>query len=305
MFKIDKTGGYEKPKLTTKQKLHTAVSMLALTVIALTTATYAWFTLAASTRVNELDLEVSAGAKLKIATNDLGNDIEEYYDEVVGMGGDSVDNDIDRWLQDSRNGFNISLSDILLCPLTSGNGADFYTEAGNSSGTKVSKANLSSGSYMEYELYLIAESDMRVHLSTDEDDDAVWTHISAAESDLNNSTSQEDVEGCVRMSFTSTDEDGSDRVIIWAPRDNNSDTNLKGSALSDNTVTVTGLSDHNDMDYNNDTWVCELIANTPKLVTVRVWIEGEDPQCVNDIQKAKFRTWLHFQGTDSDNNPIS
>lgn len=306
MFKNNQNGDFVKPKLTTKQKLHTTISMLALTVIALTTATYAWFTLAASTRVNELDLEVSAGAKLKIATNNLGNNVDDYYDEVVGTNGDNVDNDIDRWLQDSANGFNIALDQILLCPLTSGNGEDFYTETGNSSGTKVAKANLSSGSYMEYELWLIAESDMRVHLSTDDDDDAVWTHISATEADLNNTTNQEDVVECVRMSFTSTDDNGSARSIIWAPDNCDSDTSLKGSALSDSgSVPFTGLSPHNSMDFTEDTWVCELLADEPKLVTVRVWVEGEDPQCVDRVQKAKFRTWLHFQGTDSDNNPIS
>lgn len=302
MFKYNKNGDYEKPKLTTKQKLHTTISMLALTVIALTTATYAWFTLAASTRVNELDLEVSAGAKLKIATNNLGNDVDDYYDEVLGSNGDNVNNDIDKWLQDSANGFNIALDRILLCPLTSGNGENFYTQAG----TSVSRANLSSGSYMEYELYLISESDMRVHLSTNDDDDAVWTHISSTETDLSNTTSQEEVVECVRMCFISTDENGSERTIIWAPDDCDSDTTLKGSAMSDSAgMTFTGLSSHNNMDFTEDTWICELLADEPKLVTVRVWVEGEDPNCHDAVQRAKFRTWLHFQGTDSDNNPIS
>ncbi len=295
MFKNNKNGEFVKPKLTTKQKLHTTISMLALTVIALTTATYAWFTLAASTRVNELDLEVSAGAKLKIATNNLGNNVDDYYDEVVGTDGDNVDNDIDKWLQDSANGFNIALADILLSPQTSTDGVDYYLQ----NGTKTVKPNLSSGSYMEYELWLIAENDMRVHLSTNNDDDEIWTHIDAKE--LGNDSAQENIVNCVRMAFFSTDAGGSERTLIWAPNSGHDDTR----SVSLNADAVTGLYEQGEMDFNEDTWICELQANEAKLVTVRVWVEGEDPDCIDDVQKAKFRTWLHFQGTDSDNNPIS
>lgn len=301
MFKYNKNGEFAKPKMNTKQKLHTTVSMLALTLIALTTATYAWFTLAASTRVNQLDLEVSAGAKLKIATRNRGNDVEDYYDEVFGSNGNYTDDDIDKWLQAEHH---IALDRLLLCPLTSGNGEDFYTQAGNQSGTKTTNPNQASGSFMEYELYLIAESDMRVHLSTDDDGDGVWTHISSNESGLSNSASQQNIVECVRMSFYSTDEDGRERVLVWAPDNCDSDTTLKSHAAGDK-IPFTGLSPHNSMNYTEDTWVCELKADEPKLVTVRVWIEGEDPDCIDDVQRAKFRTWLRFQGTGSDNTPIS
>jgi hypothetical protein len=83
MFKrlLQNKGAVKNVKMDAKQRIHTAICMLSLTVIALTTATYAWFTLSASTRVTELDLDVSAGANLKIATTDNGSDIEDYFDE--------------------------------------------------------------------------------------------------------------------------------------------------------------------------------------------------------------------------------
>lgn len=291
MFKYKENGEFVKPKMKTTQKLHTTISMLALTVIALTTATYAWFTLAASTRVNSLDLEVSAGAKLKIATNDLGNDVDDYYDEVLGDNGDNVDNDIDQWLRASK--YRIGLHDILLSPQTSNDGENFYIE----NGSKTNNPNLSAGSYMEYELWLIAENDMRVHLSTNDDGDDIWTHIDATPSELGNSSAQENIVNCVRMAFFCEDDD---RTLIWAPNDGHRDT-----SVSFGSTPVTGLYARNDMEFGEDTWICELNASEAKKITVRVWVEGNDPDCEDDVQKAKFRTWLHFQGTDSDNNPIS
>ncbi len=287
-------------KMSAKQRLHTAVCMLSLTVVALTTATYAWFTLSASTRVNELELDVSAGANMRIATRNLGTNIDDYFEEVVSKGGET-NADIDEWLQDK---YSISVDDILLSPQTSGDGVNIYTRAENeSSSGDTSRPNLSSGSFMQYELYLIAENDMRVHLSTDEDDDGIYTHIDADASSLGNSEAKKQIVNCVRMSFKSTDKDGAERVVIWEPnKDVGTATTLKGHAKDDDIGT---FDMDKPMDYNNDTWVCELIANTPKLVTVRVWVEGEDPACNDDVQRAKFLTWLRFQGTDESNNVIS
>ena len=110
--KLLKNNESVKVKMNAKQRLHTAICMLSLTVIALTTATYAWFTLSASTRVREFELDVSAGANLKISTIDNGTDIEDYHDEVVSDNGGARDgSEINSWLVDN---YRISLSDIVL-----------------------------------------------------------------------------------------------------------------------------------------------------------------------------------------------
>lgn len=303
MFKMKNKNGAPNPPMKTSQKLHTAISMLALTIIALTTATYAWFTLSASTRVNQLELDVSAGANMRIATENRGNDIDNYYEEVLDRNSGKDGGDIDAWLY-AKEGLHID--EILLSPQTSGNGEDFYTRTENerTSGTSVkSKANQSSGSFMEYELYLIAESDMRVHLSTDEDDDGIYTHIDADNVSLGNNEAKKNVVNCVRMSFESTDKNEKTKVSIWEPNKGvGGTTTLKGRAASDDIGTF-------DMDkpmvYTDDSWICDLKALEPKLVTVRVWVEGEDPACNDDVQRAKFLTWLRFQGTDEENVPIA
>ena len=244
MFKkLLKNNESVKVKMNAKQRLHTAICMLSLTVIALTTATYAWFTLSASTRVREFELDVSAGANLKISTIDNGTDIEDYHDEVVSDNGGARDgSEINSWLVDN---YRISLSDIVLSPHTCGDGRYMYLKANNENGGNYSEPNLASGSFMQYELWFIAESDMRVHLSTDDDDDGIWTHV---ESSRSNTDKQSKIVECIRISFESSD----GRMVIWEPNKNGNVT-LKGQAAR-NAIETLELPDENNMDYTDDTF---------------------------------------------------
>ena len=284
-----------KVKMSVKQRLHTAICMLSLTIIALTTATYAWFTPSASTKVRELELNVSAGANLKISTKYLGNNIESYFDEILSINnGDHDGSEIDAWLRDN---YSVALADMILSPHTSGNGKDMYLKAANENGGDPSDPN--AGTYMEYELWFIAENDMRVHLSTDDDDDGDWTHI---ESSRDNSSDQANIVYCTRISFECRNDN---RTVIWEPNKSyGASTDLKGQAARDDIGTLE-LPAENAMRYTNETYICTLKANEAKMVTVRVWVEGEDPDCNDEVQKAKFLTWLRFQGTDENNNVIS
>lgn len=40
-------------------------------------------------------------------------------------------------------------------------------------------------------------------------------------------------------------------------------------------------------------------------MTIRVWIDGEDPECDDDVQNAQLSVQLGFVGCDENNNPIS
>ena len=44
---------------------------------------------------------------------------------------------------------------------------------------------------------------------------------------------------------------------------------------------------------------------TAKQVTIRIWIEGEDPQCDDDVQLANLQVQLNFEGTDDNNVPLN
>ena len=59
------------------------------------------------------------------------------------------------------------------------------------------------------------------------------------------------------------------------------------------------------MVYTNNTRLFHLEELTPTEVTVRVWIEGEDPQCDDDVQDAQLSVQLGFVGCDNNNVPIA
>ena len=56
------------------------------------------------------------------------------------------------------------------------------------------------------------------------------------------------------------------------------------------------------MVYNDDNNLFTLEKLTPKKVTCRVWLEGEDPECDNDIQRANLQVKLAFVGIREGSN---
>ncbi|MDO4420349.1 MAG: hypothetical protein Q4B92_08330, partial [Ruminococcus sp.] len=59
------------------------------------------------------------------------------------------------------------------------------------------------------------------------------------------------------------------------------------------------------MQYSNSTRLFHLNAMEPTEVTISLWIDGEDPQCDDDVQQAQLSVQLGFIGCDEDNIPIS
>ena len=98
------------------------------------------------------------------------------------------------------------------------------------------------------------------------------------------------VVSCTRVSYT-TESNGT------ATFENN-----KGAA-------VTSLSTFDlpsgTMVYSDGTRLFHLDEMKPKKVTIRLWIEGEDPQCNDDVQEANLQVQMSFVGTDNNNVPIS
>ena len=59
------------------------------------------------------------------------------------------------------------------------------------------------------------------------------------------------------------------------------------------------------MQYSNSTRLFHLDQLTPTKATIRIWIDGEDPQCDDDVQEAQLGVQLGFVGCDENNVPIS
>lgn len=254
-------------KLKKKMKLRTAITICILSLLSVCTGTFAWFTLNTFSAVDNLELTIGTGAQLLVSTEDHGTDLSKYVKVITN-----------EMINDYLQGYDTEISEIRLDPLTSDKGIEFFTQSG-------SQRTENRGGYLEFPIYFIATKDMYVHLSTDDTangkDDG--TSVTTTETDA-----KADVIYCPRVSF---EDSGSTR--IFEPN--------QGSAVAGQTT----FDLPSPMQYTNDTRLFHLEAMTPKKIMVRIWVEGEDPQCDDDVQNAQLTIALCFMGTDENNEAIA
>lgn len=247
-----------------KTKLNITFTMVALAMIALATATYAWFTLSLSTKVNTIDMEVTAGTYLKISTEDHGKNLD-LYDSVIENA-------------DIEGQIGYKLDTLKLAPLTSENGTVLYSEQRD-------EVKAAAKKFLEFDLYFIASTDLDVYL-TEEDSKAGendGTEVKATSADAK----KKKVQQAVRISFDPADESAK----IYEPNKNGSTTlSVLGKGTQD---TFTGAKSGEAASK-----LFSLKAETPKKVTVRVWIEGDDSDCDDDVIQATFSAQLRFEGKE-------
>lgn len=256
-------------KMAAKSRKRLIIFIAIITLLSMTTSTVAWFTINTFAGVDTLDVHISVAAQLKVAMHDYGTDLSRY--------GKVITNEmIDEFLA----GDNTKLADIMLDPVTTSNGTTFTNKGGT-------QRERNKKSFLEFDCWFIATEEMWVHLTTEDADDQrdTGTRVTSA-----SPVPQNDVVNCMRCSYT-TDSNGT------ATFENN-----KGAA-------VTSLSTFDlpsgTMVYSDSTRLFHLDEMSPKKVTIRLWIEGEDPECDDDVQEADLKVQMSFVGTDDNNVPIS
>ena len=258
-------------KLKKRMKLKTTIMIMIIALLAVCTGTLAWFTLNTFSAVNDLEMTIGTGAQLLVSTEDHGTDLSKYVKEITN----EMIND---YLKKSLNDNEASLDKILLDPLTSDKGIDMLTRGGK-------KREANKGGYLEFPIYFIGTKDMYVHLTSD---DTATTKDDGSAVSTKSTGGQADIIYCPRVSF---DEEGTTR--IWEPN--------QGSPVAGQST----FDLPNPMSYTNNTRLFHLDAMKPKKIMVRLWIEGEDPQCDDDVQNAQLTVALCFMGTDENNEAIA
>lgn len=92
-----------------------------------------------------------------------------------------------------------------------------------------------------------------------------------------------DIVRAVRVSF---EDNGS--AAIWEPN--------KGAAINGQTTFDVGQG------FSSDSRLFHLDTLTPKQITFRIWAEGNDPECDNDVQSANVTFQMLFGGADENGN---
>lgn len=240
-----------------------------ITLLSMVTSTYAWFKINTFAGVDSLDMHISVSAQLKVSMEDHGKDLDKYVKVITNEM-------IDGYLAQ----YDTNLDEIILDPVTTSDGIRFTNQRGG-------ERQPNNRSYLQFKCYFIATEDMWVHLTTESTDDGMddGTMVST-----NSTGAKADVINCPRVGFVAENGDSA----IYEP---NAGTPVNGQDTFD--------LPSGTMVYTNNTRLFHLNAMEPTEVTVSLWIDGEDPQCDDDVQDAHLAVQLGFIGCDEDNIPIS
>lgn len=264
------------------KKLRTAIVMALICVLMLSGATYAWFTLGNTARVNSLSLQVSSEGKLYIASTE--GELANKKTEISLASNDTQ---------------------ILYPCTTDAAGKIMYSPKYESdkvvNGAEEIKEAQKKDYYYETEIWLKVEETGK---SSSANEYAITLGKNAGEDGgtfvkAKSGASGKGAENCVRVSFTVNG-----NVSMYEP---NSGVSNKGEKAEDKSAkgytgdihkqdaggTFTG--EKGTVYYNGDSSeLFKVKGNVPTKVTIRVWFEGTDSDCTNDIQNAQITSQLKF-----------
>lgn len=293
-------------KLAAKAKA--ALLLLLLGLISITTATYAWFTITSAGKVNEMSMQVTTGDKLGISTH-YSTNLDDYQNEITT---EAVNAALGAAL-----GYTKGTADIALAPLTSGNGVRLYTRGVNTfAGALPEGAGPSDPAkqkdHLELTLWFMSSSEMYVYLTAENSNPATADGTSVRSDGTKNNALQAHVADAARLSFTvytdgaGNTQDTAGGVLIYEPVKQGAVT-LEGRAAADAGTATQPTFTLNDTE--KDALLFKLEPEQPRRVVVRLWLEGEDEQCVNtdtvNIEKAWLNATLRFVGKDKNGIALS
>lgn len=248
-------------------QLKVSILVFILALLAIISATLAWFTLNTFSSIDDLEMTIGTGAELFISDKNHGTDLSLY--------GKTITNEM---VNEQLAKYNTSLAEIKLDPVTSSNGRVFYSEEGGD-------RTENTGGFLEFDVYLIATEDMWIHLTSDDTENNAKNGTLVS---TNSSAPMSNVTRAVRISFTGDGESAK----IYEP---NSGSPVGGQTTFD-------LPE--PMRYTDNTRLFKINSMEPYKTTIRIWIEGEDPECINNIRDSHLSVRLCFKGTNDNNESI-
>lgn len=235
-----------------------------IAMLVLVTSTLAWFTLSNFANIRDINIKISTAPELYL-------DIENQGTEDLSLWKKTLTKEmVNQYL--TSNGAPV-MDDQLLDPVTTSDGIHFYSETGVA-------RTAQDYAYLEFKVWFIATKEMWVHLSgstVDINGQSATTTCTTTDTGV-----KADIVRAVRVSF---EDEGS--AAIWEP-------NREQSINGQNTFDV-GAS------FSDSTRIFHLNKMEPKQITIRIWAEGNDPECDNDVQDANVSFDMLFGGSNENN----
>ena len=291
----------KKRKMIQKAKrIRSIVMMALLSLMLLSAATYAWFTLGNQARVSNLTMTVSEVTGLSIALPESNG---------------SAPSDESKW--SGKIEFEDSEFKGKLLPATTSDGKKFskpvYNEEGKVSGIedtesadKLDKSNSDDnkeGYYYETKFYMRSrgkEGKIKLvkgeNLTNKDTRKGTYTVVDTRDSKSGNVNGA----AAIRISLTA-----GDKTAVYEPCANVSDTGVSAE-LEGYTPNVVASTAKQNSDGNfttsdkNSEVLFTLKKDEATEVTLRIWVEGNADQCVNEMQLQKLVAQLQFIA-ESDN----
>lgn len=281
----------KKSKVVAK-KMRSVIMMTLLCVMLLSTATYAWFTLSDTARVLDLTLTIGGESGLLIAPAASAS-TPGTYKSVLSFGADSKDYD------GSAGGARYQIGGKLL-PATTADGRTFrkpvYAATDGSIVTGVESLSggdrLTSASGKDAEGYYyetvfwlkaVSSGDLQVTLAGKDGDDGTFVAIE--------DSSMADGAAAVRISLSTPSQ-----TLVYEPHADVTGTGKGYSSATDNSrasVVSDTMKQSSNGNFTNRKSLT--VSNTGTMVTMRIWIEGTDDMCVNEIMAEQIRAQLQFE----------
>lgn len=275
----------KKKKLGKQQlkKLRTAVVMSLICVLMLSGATYAWFTLGNTAKVNSLSLQVTSEGNLYVARTEAA--LSDHKTEVSLA---------DAGTQILYPCTTDAAGKTMLSPVYTADNVVRKTE-------NIAEAN-KDRYYYETDIWLKVEEAVASGGSASNYAITLGKNNSGDGTYVNGQSGDKHPERCVRMSFTL--DDGT--VAVYEPNYNaaantgdaatdQTGMGYKGNGLHRQEAGGAFVNENGTVYYTGDSSALfQIKGNTPVRVKVRVWYEGTDNDCRNSIQDAQILSQLKF-----------
>lgn len=243
-----------------KRQAYFSILLSAVAIVALTTATVAWFTIADFTKVNSMSMQITSGTNLRFDLDPHGT-FEEYIKTLYF-----------RQIADRiKKELGYDCRKVPLEPVTTKDAKTFTLE----NGTIVKEE---SGSYLVFTLHFMATEDMLVHLTSQgSNGNSDGTKITSGKPQLAEA---------MRISFTADDV-----TYIYDP-------GMGNDSKKENGIKTFGLPGADKMVLSDRNAMFWLKKDQDKPVIVKIWMEGTDPACDDELRGADYSISLRFVGTD-------
>lgn len=265
-----------------KKALLPVVAMLVASVIALSGVSYAWFSLSETAKLTGIDVNVQSASGIKISAQDGNYSGWVTYDDIKAQAGNTIPKE--------------------LIPVSTANEISFLAAVENKDDPSKLDITASTGNeYLKFNLYFNLDKAAEIYLDNGDGSKTEdgFANDGTASTLTYKSTEGNDLPKFARVGFVAP---GSTTAVIWEPGKGTTSYKavVKGAgttAAPADVESATAVTTFEACGIANNAKLFDLPAGV-SMVTVYVWAEGQDAECINANAGGNLLVDLGFSKID-------